>query len=232
MRREGFELAISRPEVIIKEVDGVKQEPFEFVIFDIQEDHQGPIMEQIGLRKGELKDMVPDGKGRIRLEYEIPARGLIGFRNQFMTITSGTGILTSTFSHYGPIKSGEMSSRLNGVLVSMASGKALSYSLETLQDRGKLFLSPGDEIYEGQLAGIHARDNDMVVNPTKAKKLDNMRASGKDETVALVPPVRFTLEQALEFIEDDELLEVTPVSIRLRKKLLTESDRKRADRSK
>ena len=232
MRREGFELAISRPEVIIKEEDGVKQEPFEFVIFDIEEDHQGPIMEQIGLRKGDLKDMVPDGKGRIRLEYEIPARGLIGFRNQFMTITSGTGILTSTFSHYGPVKSGEMTSRANGVLVSMASGKALSYSLETLQDRGKLFLSPGDEIYEGQLAGIHARDNDMVVNPTKAKKLDNMRASGKDETIALVPPVRFTLEQALEFIEDDELVEVTPVSIRLRKKLLTESDRKRADRSK
>lgn len=179
MRREGFELAISRPEVIIKDVDGEKQEPFEFVIFDIEEEHQGPIMEQIGLRKGELKDMVPDGKGRIRLEYEIPAKGLIGFRNQFMTITSGTGILTSTFSHYGPIKSADLAGRPNGVLVSMASGKALSYSLETLQERGKLFLSPGDEIYEGQLAGIHARDNDLVVNPTKAKKLDNMRASGK-----------------------------------------------------
>ena len=232
MRREGFELAISRPEVIIKEVDGARQEPFESVIIDIEEQHQGAIMEQMGLRKGDLGDMVPDGKGRIRLEYVIPARGLIGFRNLFMTLTSGTGILTSSFSHYGPIRSGEMTSRPNGVLVSMASGKALSYSLETLQERGKLFLAPGDEIYEGQLAGIHARDNDLVVNPTKAKKLDNMRASGKDETVALVPPIRFTLEQALEFIEDDELVEVTPASIRLRKKILTESDRKRAERSK
>ena len=232
MRREGFELAISRPEVIIKEVDGVKEEPFESVIIDIEEQHQGAIMEQMGLRKGDLGNMVPDGKGRIRLEYVIPARGLIGFRNLFMTLTSGTGILTSSFSHYGAVKSGEMTSRQNGVLVSMASGKALSYSLETLQERGKLFLSPGDEIYEGQLAGINSRDTDMVVNPTKAKKLDNMRASGKDETIALVPPIRFTLEQALEFIEDDELVEVTPLSIRLRKKLLTESDRKRADRSK
>ncbi len=232
MRREGFELAISRPEVIIKEVDGVKEEPFESVIIDIEEQHQGAIMEQMGLRKGDLGNMVPDGKGRIRLEYVIPARGLIGFRNLFMTLTSGTGILTSSFSHYGAVKSGEMTSRQNGVLVSMASGKALSYSLETLQERGKLFLSPGDEIYEGQLAGINSRDTDMVVNPTKAKKLDNMRASGKDESIALVPPIRFTLEQALEFIEDDELVEVTPLSIRLRKKLLTESDRKRADRSK
>lgn len=231
MRREGFELAISRPEVIIKEVDGVKQEPFEFVIFDIEEQHQGPIMEQLGLRKGDLKDMVPDGKGRVRLEYVIPARGLIGFRNQFMTITSGTGILTSTFSHYGEVKGGEMAGRLNGVLVSMATGKALSYSLETLQDRGKLFLSPGEEIYEGQLAGINSRDNDLAINPTKAKKLDNMRVSGKEDTVQLVTPIRFTLEQALEFIEDDELVEVTPVSIRLRKKLLTENERKRAGRA-
>jgi len=231
MRREGFELAISRPEVIIKEVDGVKQEPFEFVIFDLEEQHQGPIMEQLGLRKGELQDMVPDGKGRVRLEYVIPARGLIGFRNQFMTITSGTGILTSTFSHYGNVKSGEMAGRLNGVLVSMATGKALSYSLETLQDRGKLFLSPGEEIYEGQLAGINSRDNDLAINPTKAKKLDNMRVSGKEETIQLVTPIRFTLEQALEFIEDDELVEVTPVSIRLRKKLLTENERKRAGRA-
>lgn len=231
MRREGFELAISRPEVIIKEVDGVKQEPYEFVIFDIEEQHQGPIMEQLGLRKGDLKDMVPDGKGRVRLEYVIPARGLIGFRNQFMTITSGTGILTSTFSHYGEVKGGEMAGRLNGVLVSMATGKALSYSLETLQDRGKLFLSPGEEIYEGQLAGINSRDNDLAINPTKAKKLDNMRVSGKEDTVQLVTPIRFTLEQALEFIEDDELVEVTPVSIRLRKKLLTENERKRAGRA-
>ena len=232
MRREGFELAISRPEVVIKEVDGEKQEPYENVIIDIEEQHQGTIMEQMGLRKGDLKDMVPDGKGRVRLDYVIPARGLIGFRNQFMTLTSGTGILTSTFSHYGAIRSSEVTARQNGVLVSMATGKALSYSLETLQSRGKLFLSPGDEIYEGQLAGIHSRDSDLVINPTKGKKLDNMRASGKDETIALVPPIRFSLEQALEFIDDDELVEVTPVSIRLRKKHLTENDRKRHERSK
>lgn len=232
MRREGYEMGISRPEVVIKEVDGVKQEPYENVILDIEEQHQGPIMEQFGLRKGELTDMVPDGKGRIRLEYTVPARGLIGFRNQFMTMTSGTGILTGMFSHYGPIKGGEVTSRQQGVLVSMATGKALTYSLETLQERGKLFLTPGEEIYEGQLAGIHSRDNDLAINPTKAKKLDNMRVSGKEETTALVPPIRFSLEQALEFIEDDELVEVTPKSIRLRKKYLTENDRKRHSRNK
>ena len=232
MRREGYEMGISRPEVVIKEVDGVKQEPYENVILDIEEQHQGSIMEQFGLRKGELTDMVPDGKGRIRLEYTVPSRGLIGFRNQFMTMTSGTGILTGMFSHYGPIKSGEVTSRQNGVLVSMATGKALTYSLETLQERGKLFLTPGEEIYEGQLAGIHSRDNDLAINPTKAKKLDNMRVSGKEETTALVPPIRFSLEQALEFIEDDELVEVTPKSIRLRKKYLSENDRKRHSRTK
>ncbi|TVP88070.1 MAG: translational GTPase TypA [Pseudomonadaceae bacterium] len=228
MRREGFELAVGRPEVVIIEVDGEKQEPFENVTIDVEEQHQGPIMEQIGLRRGDLTNMIPDGKGRIRLEYTIPARGLIGFRNSFLTLTSGSGILTSTFSHYGPIKGGEITSRQNGVLVSMAKGTALTYSLETLQDRGKLFLSPGDEVYEGQLAGIHSRDNDLVINPTKAKKLDNMRASGKDETIQLVPPIKFTLEQALEFIEDDELVEVTPKSLRLRKKILDENQRKRA----
>ncbi len=228
MRREGFELAVGRPEVVIIEVEGEKQEPFENVTIDVEEQHQGPIMEQMGLRRGDLTNMIPDGKGRIRLEYTIPARGLIGFRNSFLTLTSGSGILTSTFSHYGPIKGGEITSRQNGVLVSMAKGTALTYSLETLQDRGKLFLSPGDEIYEGQLAGIHSRDNDLVINPTKAKKLDNMRASGKDETIQLVPPIKFTLEQALEFIEDDELVEVTPKSIRLRKKILDENQRKRA----
>ena len=232
MRREGYEMGISRPEVVIKEVDGVKQEPYENVILDIEEQHQGSIMEQFGLRKGELTDMVPDGKGRIRLEYTVPSRGLIGFRNQFMTMTSGTGILTGMFSHYGPIKTGEVTSRQQGVLVSMATGKALTYSLETLQERGKLFLSPGEEIYEGQLAGIHSRDNDLAINPTKAKKLDNMRVTGKEETTALVPPIRFSLEQALEFIEDDELVEVTPKSIRLRKKYLTENDRKRHGRNK
>ncbi|MAD00022.1 translational GTPase TypA [Pseudomonas abyssi] len=230
MRREGFELGISRPEVVIKEIDGEKQEPYENVTIDIEEQHQGPIMEQMGLRKGDLGNMVPDGKGRLRLEYVVPARGLIGFRNSFLTMTSGTGIITSTFSHYGPVKQGDVAHRQNGVLVSMATGKALTYSLETLQDRGKLFLEPGQDIYEGQLAGIHSRDNDLVINPTKGKKLDNMRASGKDETIQLVPPVKFTLEQALEFIDDDELVEVTPKSIRLRKKLLHENDRKRASK--
>ncbi|MGM0572068.1 MAG: EF-Tu/IF-2/RF-3 family GTPase, partial [Pseudomonadota bacterium] len=228
MRRENFELAVGRPEVVIREIDGKKQEPYENVIVDIEEQHQGPVMEQMGLRKGDLTNMIPDGKGRIRLEYTIPARGLIGFRNTFLTMTSGTGILTSTFSHYGPLKEGAMGSRQNGVLISMAKGTAMTYSLETLQSRGKLFLEPGQEIYEGQLCGIHSRDNDIVVNPTKAKKLDNMRASGKDEVIALVPPIKFTLEQALEFIDDDELVEVTPKSIRLRKKFLTENERKRA----
>ncbi|MFC3609405.1 translational GTPase TypA [Stutzerimonas tarimensis] len=232
MRREGFELAVGRPEVVIIEVDGEKQEPYENVTIDIEEQHQGPVMEQMGLRKGDLTNMIPDGKGRIRLEYTIPARGLIGFRNNFLTLTSGSGILTSTFSHYGAIKAGEVSNRQNGVLVSMATGTALTYSLETLQARGKLFLSPGDEIYEGQLCGINSRDNDLVLNPTKGKKLDNMRASGKDEVIALVPPIKFTLEQALEFIADDELVEVTPKSIRLRKKYLNENDRKRFERSK
>jgi len=230
MRREGFELGISRPEVVVKEVDGEKHEPYENVIIDIEDQHQGPIMEQMGLRKGDLSNMVPDGKGRIRLEYNIPARGLIGFRNTFLTMTSGSGIMTSTFSHYGPVKLGDVGQRQNGVLVSMATGKALTYSLETLQSRGKLFLEPGQEIYEGQLAGINSRDNDLVINPTKGKKLDNMRASGKDEVIALVPPVKFTLEQALEFIDDDELVEVTPKSIRLRKKFLNENERKRASK--
>ncbi|SDT10785.1 GTP-binding protein [Halopseudomonas litoralis] len=231
MRREGFELAVGRPEVVIKVVDGEKQEPYENVIIDIEEQHQGALMEQMGLRKGDLTNMAPDGKGRVRLEYTIPARGLIGFRNSFLTMTSGTGILTSTFSHYGSIKGGDVGHRQNGVLVSMATGKALTYSLETLQSRGKLFLEPGQEVYEGQLAGIHSRDTDMVINPTKGKKLDNMRASGKDEVIALVPPIKFSLEQALEFIDDDELVEVTPKSIRLRKKFLNETDRKRASKS-
>ena len=233
MRREGFELAVGRPEVVIIENEaGDKQEPYENVTIDIEEQHQGSVMEQMGLRKGDLTNMIPDGKGRIRLEYTIPARGLIGFRNNFLTLTSGSGILTSTFSHYGAIKAGEVSNRQNGVLVSMATGTALTYSLETLQARGKLFLEPGQDIYEGQLCGINSRDNDLVINPTKGKKLDNMRASGKDEVIALVPPIKFTLEQALEFIADDELVEVTPKSIRLRKKYLNENDRKRFERAK
>ena len=230
MRRGNFELAVGRPEVVIREVDGVKQEPYENVIVDIEEQHQGAVMDQMGLRRGDMTNMVPDGKGRMRLDYTIPARGLIGFRNTFLTMTSGSGILTSTFSHYGPIKVGDVTSRQNGVLVSMATGAALTYSLETLQSRGKLFLDPGQEIYEGQLCGIHSRENDLVVNPTKGKKLDNMRASGKDEVIALVPPIKHSLEQALEFIDDDELVEVTPKSLRLRKKLLTENERKRANK--
>lgn len=232
MRREGFELGVSRPEVIIKEVNGEKQEPYENVTIDIEEQHQGTIMEQMGLRKGDLTNMLPDGKGRVRLEYIVPSRGLIGFRNQFLTLTSGTGILTSTFSHYGKIKEGEVEHRPSGVLVAMAGGKILAYSLGTLQERGRLFVEPGMECYEGMIVGIHSRGNDLVVNPTKGKKLDNMRASGNDETIQLVPPIKFTLEQALEFIDDDELVEVTPKSIRLRKKVLNDNDRKRAERTK
>jgi len=239
MRREGFEMAVGRPEVIIREVDGVKQEPFENVTIDIPEESQGKVMEEMGLRKGDLTNMVPDGKGRVRLEYNIPARGLIGFRNQFLTLTNGAGILTSIFDRYDTMKSGQMSGRLNGVLVSVETGKALTYSLETLQARGKLFVEHrqgkkrgekhwGQEIYGGQIIGLNSRDNDLGVNPTKGKKLDNMRASGKDEVIALVPPVRHTLEQALEFIQDDELCEVTPKSIRLRKKILDEGERTRA----
>lgn len=232
MRREGFELGVSRPEVIIKEVNGEKQEPYENVTIDIEEQHQGTIMEQMGLRKADLTNMLPDGKGRVRLEYIVPSRGLIGFRNQFLTLTSGTGILTSTFSHYGKIKEGEVEHRPSGVLVAMAGGKILAYSLGTLQERGRLFVEPGMECYEGMIVGIHSRGNDLVVNPTKGKKLDNMRASGNDETIQLVPPIKFTLEQALEFIDDDELVEVTPKSIRLRKKVLNDNDRKRAERTK
>ncbi|WP_119393501.1 translational GTPase TypA [Salinibius halmophilus] len=230
MRREGFELGVSRPEVIIKEIDGVKQEPYEDVTIDVEEQHQGSIMEELGLRKGILNNLTPDGKGRVRLDYMIPSRGLIGFRNQFMTLTSGSGILTSRFDHYGPVIEGEVEHRKNGALISMATGKALGYSLMTLQERGRLMIQPGFEIYEGMVVGIHSRANDLVVNPTKAKKLDNMRASGNDENVNLTPPIRFTLEQALEFIEDDELVEVTPENIRIRKKFLSENERKRNKR--
>lgn len=230
MRREGFELAVGRPEVIIREVDGVKQEPYEEVIIDCEEQHQGSIMEELGYRKAELTNMLPDSKGRVRLDFIIPARGLIGFRGQFMTLTSGTGILTSRFDHYGPTKPDAAVERRNGVLVSMATGKALAYALFTLQERGKLIVEHGTEIYEGMLVGINNRSEDMTVNPTKAKKLDNMRASGSDESLILTPPVRFTLEQAIEFIDSDELVEVTPRHLRLRKKYLTENERKRADK--
>ena len=232
MRREGYELGVSRPEVIVKEVDGKLQEPYENVIFDIQEEHQGAIMEQIGLRKGEMTDMQLDDKGRMRIEATMPARGLIGFRSDFLTMTSGTGILTSSFSHYGPQKVGDVGGRTNGVLVSMTNGTCLGYALFNLQERGKLFAEPQLEVYEGMIIGINARGDDMVVNPTKAKQLTNVRASGTDEALTLVPSIKLTLEQALEFIEDDELVEVTPESIRLRKRYLTESERKRHGRKK
>lgn len=227
MRREGYELGVSRPEVIQKIVDGEIHEPYEQVVIDVEEQHQGKVMEELGLRKGELTNMEPDGKGRIKLEFVVPSRGLIGFRGNFLTMTSGSGIMTSIFDHYGPVKVGEVAKRQNGVLVSMVKGKTLAYALNMLQERGRLFLGPQSEIYEGQIVGLHSRDNDLVVNPTKAKQLTNVRASGTDEAVVLTPPIKHTLEQALEFIEDDELVEVTPLSIRLRKKLLTENERKR-----
>ncbi len=228
MRREGFEMAIGKPEVVQKEVDGELQEPYEQVMIDVEEEHQGSIMEEMGNRRAEMTNMIPDGKGRIRLEFMAPARGLIGFRGLFLTLTSGSGILTSVFDHYGPVQASLGSTRHNGVLVSMTPGKALAYALFTLQDRGRLFIGPQTEVYEGMIVGLHSRDNDLVVNPTKAKQLTNVRASGTDEALTLTPPTRHTLEQALEFIEDDELVEVTPESIRLRKKLLTETERKRS----
>jgi GTP-binding protein len=231
MRREGFELGVSRPEVIQKEVDGELQEPFEQLVIDCEEAHQGSLMEELGLRRAELGDMVPDGKGRVRLEFVVPARGLIGFRSLFLTLTSGSGIMTHVFEHYGPIKSAEIIHRNNGVLVSMVKGKTLAYALYNLQDRGRLFIDPNVEVYEGQIIGLHSRGNDLTVNPTKAKQLTNVRAAGTDEALILTPPVRHSLEQALEFIEDDELVEVTPKSIRLRKKLLLEHERKRAARA-
>jgi GTP-binding protein len=230
MRREGFELAVGRPEVIIKEIDGKKQEPYEEVIIDCEEQHQGSIMEELGYRKGELTNMNPDGKGRVRLDFIIPSRGLIGFRGQFLTLTSGTGILTSRFDHYGDLKEGAGVERRNGVMISMVPGKALSYALYTLQERGKLIIGHGTEVYEGMLVGIHNRANDLVVNPTKAKKLDNMRSTGNDENIVLTPPIRFTLEQAIEFLDSDELVEVTPLHIRIRKKYLKENERKRASK--
>ena len=230
MRREGFEMGVSRPEVVQKQVGDEIHEPYEMVVIDIEEHHQGGVMEAMGLRRGDLKNMEPDGKGRVKLEYLIPSRGLIGFRGQFLTLTQGSGIMTSIFDHYGPVKMGEMAGRQNGVLVSMVKGKTLAYALFTLQDRGRLFLGHAEDVYEGQIVGLHSRANDLVVNPTKAKQLTNIRAAGTDEALTLSPPVRFTLEQALEFIEDDELVEVTPKSIRIRKKYLTENERKRASR--
>ncbi|MFM5617224.1 translational GTPase TypA [Aeromonas veronii] len=230
MRREGYELAVSRPEVILRTVDGVLQEPFETVTVDVEEAHQGSVMEQLGLRKGEMTNMTPDGKGRVRLDFMIPSRGLIGFQTEFMTMTSGTGLLYHTFDHYGPHKGGSIGERQNGVLISNATGKALTYALFGLQDRGRLFIGHATEVYEGQVIGIHSRSNDLTVNCLKGKQLTNMRASGTDEAQVLTPPIRMTLEQALEFIDNDELVEVTPKNIRIRKKLLTELDRKRSGR--
>ena len=230
MRREGYELAISRPEVIIHEVNGVQEEPFEALVIDCDEQHQGSVMEELGQRRADLQDMVPDGKGRVRLTFIIPTRGLIGFRSQFLSMTSGGGIMTHVFDHYAPVKPGEISSRQNGVLVSMVTGKTLGYALFNLQERGRLFIGPNVEVYEGMIVGLHTRDNDLVVNPTKAKQLTNVRASGSDENILLTPPVTHSLEQAMEFIQDDELVEITPRHIRLRKRYLTENERKRLGR--
>nr|WP_275892064.1 translational GTPase TypA [Shewanella xiamenensis] len=230
MRREGYELAVSRPEVILRTVDGVLHEPFETVTVDVEEIHQGSVMEQLGLRKGEMTNMTPDGKGRVRLDFMIPSRGLIGFQTEFLTMTSGTGLLYHTFDHYGPHKGGSIGERQNGVLISNATGKALTFALFGLQDRGRLFIGHATEVYEGQVIGIHSRSNDLTVNCLKGKQLTNMRASGTDEAQVLTTPITLTLEQALEFIDDDELVEVTPKSIRVRKKHLTENDRKRASR--
>jgi GTP-binding protein len=231
MRREGFELGVSRPEVILREIDGEKCEPFELVTIEVEERHQGAVMEALGERKGELTNMQSDGQGRIRLEYIMPSRGLIGFQTDFMTMTSGSGLLYHLFDHYGPMKKGEIGQRINGVLISNMKGKALAFALFNLQNRGKLLLTHADEVYEGMIVGIHSRNNDLVVNPTKAKQLTNIRAAGTDENLILTPIQKLTLEQALEFIDDDELVEVTPQSIRIRKKLLLEHERKRAGRS-
>lgn len=227
MRREGYELAVSRPEVIVKEIDGEQCEPFEAVTIDVEETHQGAIMEKLGTRQGELKDMVPDGKGRVRLEYMVPARGLIGFHTEFLSATSGTGILHHIFDHYAPVKTNVQAGRQRGALIANVPGKSLGYALFNLQERGALMIGPGIEVYEGMIVGIHSRDNDLVVNVTKAKKLTNIRASGSDENIILTPPMQITLERALELINDDELVEVTPAAIRLRKKFLKEHERKR-----
>ncbi|MCE5232481.1 MAG: translational GTPase TypA [Mizugakiibacter sp.] len=230
MRRESYELAVSRPEVIVKEIDGVLQEPYEQLVVDLEEQFQGGVMERLGMRRGQLKNMEPDGRGRVRLEYMIPARGLIGFQTEFRTLTAGTGLLFHVFDHYGPRSEGAIAKRPNGVMISNGTGKAPPYALMGLQERGRLLINAGEDIYEGQLVGIHAKDNDLTVNALREKQLTNIRAAGKDDNVLLTPPVKMSLEQALEFIEDDELVEVTPKAIRLRKRHLTENDRKRASR--
>ena len=230
MRREGYELAVSRPQAVVKEIDGVLNEPFEQLTVDVDEICQGAVMERLGERKGDLQNMIPDGRGRVRLDYIIPARGLIGFRTDFMSVTSGTGLLYHTFSHFGPKRAGEIGQRRNGVLIANGSGNAVGFALFNLQERGRMFIDPGDEVYEGMVIGEHARGNDLVVNPMKAKHLTNIRAAGTDENILLTTPVRYTLEQAMEYVEDDELAEVTPRALRLRKKLLKEHERKRVSR--
>lgn len=230
MRREGYELAVSRPRVVYKEVDGVKMEPFEMLTVDVEENHQGPVMEELGRRKGDLQDMQPDGKGRVRLEYRIPARGLIGFQNDFLTMTRGTGVMSHVFDEYGTVKSGDLGERRNGAIISQDDGNAVAYALWKIQERGRLFIGPGEPIYEGMVIGVHSRDNDIVVTPIKGKQLTNIRASGTDEAIRLVPPIQLTLESAVEFINDDELAEITPKSIRIRKRWLKEFERRRAAR--
>jgi len=232
MRREGYELAVSRPRVVYKEIDGVKCEPYELLSVDVEEAHQGGVMEELGRRRGDLQDMQPDGKGRVRLEYRIPARGLIGFQSEFMTLTRGTGLMSHIFDDYAPAKGGEVGERRNGVLISQDDGEAVAYALWKLQERGRMFTSPGEPVYEGMIIGIHSRDNDLVVNPIKTKQLTNIRASGSDEAIRLIPPVQMSLEYAVEFIADDELVEITPKSIRLRKRHLKEHERRRASREK
>ena len=229
MRREGYELAVSRPRVVLKEIDGVKCEPFEFLTVDCEEGNQGAVMQALGERRGDLADMQPDGKGRVRLEYRIPARGLIGFQGDFLTMTRGTGIMSHVFDDYGPVKA-DIAERRNGVLISAEPGEAVAYALWKLQERGRMFVSPGEQLYEGMIIGINSRDNDLVVNPVKTKQLTNVRASGKDEAIMLVPPIQITLESAVEFIADDELVEITPKSIRLRKRYLKDHERRRAGR--
>lgn len=231
MRREGYELAVGRPRVLFKEVDGGKLEPYELLTVDVEEEHQGAVMEELGRRKGDLTDMQPDGKGRVRLEYRIPARGLIGFQSLFMTMCRGTGIMSHVYDEYGPIKQGDVGERRSGAIISQDDGAAVAYALWKIQERGRLFVNPGDALYEGMIIGEHSRENDIVVNPIKGKQLTNIRASGTDEAIRLVPPVRLTLESAVEFINDDELVEITPKSIRLRKRWLKEFERRRASRA-
>jgi GTP-binding protein len=229
MRREGYELAVSKPRVVFQDIDGVRHEPIELLTVDIEEPHQGAVMQALGERRGELVNMEPDGRGRVRLEYRIPARGLIGFQTEFLNLTRGTGLMSNIFDGYEPYK-GEIASRKNGVLISQDDGEIVAYALGKLDDRGRMFVRPGDPVYEGMIVGIHSRDNDLVVNPVRTKQLTNFRASGKDDAIKLTPPIELTLEYAVEFIEDDELVEITPKSIRLRKRYLKEHERKRASR--